>query len=53
MKEEFLKRKEALLADRKQHEMMTVLIDGALQDCDYWIKFLESKEEAPNSSLEE
>lgn len=43
-KQEILDRKESLLKDRKHHEGMQLLLDGALQDCDFWLKALEEQE---------
>lgn len=45
-KELIMERREALMKDRKQHEAMAMLIDGALQDCEYWLTKLESGDES-------
>jgi len=48
-KQDILDRIEVLKKDRKQHEAMCLLVDGALQDCDYWLEQL-NKEAEPNES---
>lgn len=38
-------RMEALKKDRLHHEKMSILIDGALQDCEYWLNLLSDSNE--------
>lgn len=48
-KEKILKRIDDLHRDRLNHEKMQILLDGALQDCNHWLKELE-KEEKPDGT---
>lgn len=43
-KEEIEKRIEALKKERLHHEKMQLVLDGALQDCEHWLKSMESAE---------
>lgn len=46
-KEAIEKRKEQLQADYQQAIGTVQAIGGAIQDCDYWLKLLETQEVKP------
>ena len=37
-KDQVLDRIEKIKMDRLHHEKMQILLDGALQDCEFWLK---------------
>lgn len=52
-KDEILKRKEQLQAEYQQAIGTVQAINGALQDCDYWLKLLEEQERGNPAPLDE